>query len=190
MRNVALIAGLLLVAAGTNAGAAPGSGCASAGKTVIRSSVARIYDHAGSNQVFGCWLPSGKRVRLDVKAGRWRLANVNGRYVAVVFERTGGRKDVIVWAKLGPSPARMLAYTFPGHSDPPAQQLYVSKLGAVAFSVATTIGYIPPVRADQPPTYKELDSGPGVSARSLWANQESRKLLWLNGKVRKTAPWR
>jgi hypothetical protein len=167
-----------------------GKGCASAGKTVIKNSVTRVYDNAGSDRLFGCWLPTGKRVRLDVHAGRWRLANVNGRYVAVVFDRPGERRDVIVWAKLGPSPARMVAYTFPTSTDPPAAQLYVSKHGAVAFSSLSTIGYIAPLVPGQPPRYRELDSGPRVSAPSLWADEQAGRLRWRNGGLRKSARWR
>jgi hypothetical protein len=179
---------LLLFAALSGAAAGMGQGCASAGRTVIASSVARLYDQ--SDRVYGCWLPTGRRLRLDTPRSRWRLANVKGPYVAVAFDRTHAH-DVIVWAKVGPDPERRRAYMFPEPSSgPPAVQLYVSKRGAVAFSTRTTIGYIAPITHGGGPRYTELDSGPGVSARSLWANERTGRLMWTNAGVRKSARWR
>jgi hypothetical protein len=188
MRILALVVALLLATAWVAAASGKGQGCASAGRTVIKSEVARVYDQA--DRVYGCWLPTGRRLRLDSPRSRWRLANVNGPYLAVAFDRAHS-PPVIVWAKLGPDPDRRLAYTFPRATNgPPAEQLYVSRRGAVAFSPRDRIGYIAPLRAGRPPRYTELDSGPGVSARSLWANERTGRLQWINGEVRKTARWR
>jgi hypothetical protein len=167
-----------------------GQGCVTAGKTVIKSSVVRLY-HDSADRLYGCWLPNGRRVRLDVKLGRWRLANVKGRYAAVVFERNGSRRGVIVWARLGGSSAsRRVVYDFPRRTEPPADQLYVSKRGAIAFSAPSTIGYIAPVQPSSPPRYRQLDSGPRVSPQSLWADERAGRLRWRHGGLRKSVPWR
>jgi hypothetical protein len=188
MRILALVIALLLATAWVSGASGKGRGCASAGRTVIKSSVVRVYDQ--SDRVYGCWLPAGRRLRLDRPSSRWRLANVNGPYAAVAFDRARS-PAVLVWARIGPDPDRRLAYTFPGvRTGPPAAQLYVSRHGAVAFSARHRIGYIAPIRPGQPPRYRELDSGPGVSERSLWANERTGRLQWLDGKVRKSAPWR
>src|SRR3954471_16062333 len=116
MRRVALIAAVLL--AGVDASAAMGQSCLKAGDTVIKSSVVRLYDDA-ADRLYGCWLPSGRRVRLNAKLGRWRLANVKGRSAAVVLEGAGSRRGVIVWARFGPSSSsRRVAYAFPRAHDP------------------------------------------------------------------------
>lgn len=156
---------------------------------MIKSSVTRVYDDS-SNRVSACWLPSRTRLRLDPGGARWRLANVTGRYVAVVFQRSGRQHDLIVWAKLGRRPARRIAYSFPRRADPPAAQLYVSRSGAIAFSRGTTIAYIAPLEPGSPPRYRRLDSGPHVSARSLWADERAGRLRWRNGGAKKSAPWR
>jgi hypothetical protein len=167
-----------------------GQGCVTAGNTVIKSSVVRLYDDS-ADRLYGCWLPTGRRLRLDVKVGRWRLANVKGRYAAVVFERNGSRRGVIVWARLGgASPSRRVVYDFSRTTDPPADQLYVSKRGAIAFSAPSTIGYIAPMRPDRRPRYRRLDSGSGVSPESLWADERAGRLRWRTGGLRKSAPWR
>src|SRR3954470_13760151 len=119
MRRVALIVGLVLVAAGVDASAALAESCLKAGDTVIRNSVVRLYDDA-ADRLYGCWLPSGQRLRLDAKVGRWRLANVKGRYAAVVFERDGSRRAVVVWARLGERPVRRIVHVFRTRTDPPA----------------------------------------------------------------------
>jgi hypothetical protein len=189
MRRVALIAGLLLVVAGGNAPVAMGQGCVSAGRTVVKSSVVRLYDDS-ADRLYGCWLPTGRRLRIDVKVGRWRLANVEGRYAAVVFEGSGSRRSVIVWARLGSRPARRIAYRFARAADPPAAQLYVSKRGAIAFSAPATIGYIEPLRDGQEPRYRQLDSGRRVAPRSLWADERAGRLRWRSGGLRKSVAWR
>ena len=190
MRRVALIVGVLLIAAGADASVAVGKGCVSEGNTVIKSSVVRLYDDA-ADRLYGCWLPTARRVRLDVKTGRWRLANVKGRYAAVVFEGRGSRHSVIMWARLGrTSVSRRVAYTFPRTTDPPANQLYVSKRGAIAFSAPSTIGYIAPLRAGHEPEYSQLDSGPRVEPRSLWADERAGRLRWRTGALRKSIAWR
>jgi hypothetical protein len=190
MRRVALIVGVWAAVAGAGASAALAKGCVTAGDTVIKSSVVRLYDDA-ADRLYGCWLPTRKRVRLDAKLGRWRLANVRGRYAAVVFERAGSRRGVIVWARLGDSAvSRRVAYRFARATDPPAYQLYVSKHGAIAFSAPATIGYIAPLRAGHAPSYSELDSGPKVLPRSLWADERAGRLRWQSGGLRKSVPWR
>jgi hypothetical protein len=189
MRRVALITGLLLVAAGFGASAAMGQSCLKAGDTVIENSVVRLYDDA-ADRLYGCWLPTGRRVRLDAKLGRWRLANVKGRYAAVVFERDGSRRGVIVWARLGDKPSRRIAHVFRAKGDPPAEQLYVSKRGAIAFSAASTIGYIAPLEPGRKPRYSELDSGPRVAPDSLWADERAGRLRWRSGALRKSVRWR
>jgi hypothetical protein len=181
---------MLLIAAGADASAALGKGCVTAGDTVIKSSVVRLYDDA-ADRLYGCWLPTGRRVRLDVKTGRWRLANVKGRYAAVVFEGRGSRRGVIVWARLGKSNvSRRVAYTFARSTNPPAEQLYVSKRGAIAFSAPSTIGYIAPLRPGRQPSYSPLDSGPRVEPRSLWADERAGRLRWRSGALRKSIAWR
>src|SRR3954447_2412951 len=122
MRRVAVIVGLVLVAAGVDASAAIGESCLRAGDTVIRNSVVRLYDDA-ADRLYACWLPTGRSLRLDAKLGRWRLATVKGRYAAVVFERDGSRRAVVVWARLGDRPVRRIVHTFRARTDPPAQQL-------------------------------------------------------------------
>src|SRR5437763_1682916 len=176
MRIAAAAIAFLLVTATGGAAARGGQGCASAGKTVIRSSVARIYEQ--SPHVYACWLPHRRRVRLDAGQSRWRLANVKGPFAAVAFDRAGSAA-ALVWVKLGAHPERRLAYTFPeGGPHPPAAQLYVSPRGAVAFSTPTAIGYIAPPPPGSPPQYEELDSGPGLSPESLWANDPAHRLFW------------
>lgn len=157
---------------------------------MIKGSVSRVYDD-NSNRVYACWLPA--RTRVLISGGgdaRWRLANVRGAYVAVVLQHSRARRSVIVWAKLGRRPAHRIVYTFPRQENPPALQLYVSKRGAVAFSRATTIGYIAPFEPGSPPRYRMLDSGPRVSGRSLWADERAGRLRWRNGAAKKSAPWR
>ena len=190
MRRVALIVGVWAAVTGAGASEAMAKGCVTAGDTVIKSSVVRLYDDA-ADRLYGCWLPTRKRVRLDAKLGRWRLANVHGRYAAVVFERAGSRRGVIVWARLGDSGvSRRIAYRFPRATDPPAYQLYVSKRGAIAFSAPSTIGYIAPPQPGAHPRYRLLDRGPRVSARSLWADEKAGRLRWRSGWLRKSARWR
>ena len=184
---VAAIAFLLAVTLG-NAAAGTGRSCASAGKTVIKGSVARVYEQ--SPRVYACWLPQRRRVRLDAAGARWRLANVKGPYAAVAFDRAGS-PAVLVWAKLGARPETRVVYEFPADGPhPPAAQLYVSPRGAVAFSTPSAIGYIAPPRAGSQPRYEELDSGPGLSPESLWANNSAHRLYWRSDGVRKSAPWR
>jgi hypothetical protein len=166
-----------------------GQSCLKAGDTVIRNSVVRLYDDA-ADRLYGCWLPTGRRVRLDAKLGRWRLANLSGRYAAVVFERDGSRRGVIVWARFGDRPSRRIVHSFRATSDPPADQLYVSKRGAIAFSAPSTIGYIAPPAPGKEPRYRELDTGPRVSPRSLWADEHAGRLRWRSGPLRKSVRWR
>jgi hypothetical protein len=188
MRIAAAAIALTLLASLGSIAAGKGRGCSSAGKTVIKGTVARVYEQ--SPAVYACWLPHERRVRLDSARSRWRLANVKGPYTAVAFDRAGS-PAVLVWAKLGAHPERRVAYEFPvDGSDPPAAQLYVSPRGAIAFSTASAIGYIAPLRAGQSPRYKELDGGPGVSPESLWANNSAHRLYWRRAGVRKSAPWR
>lgn len=156
---------------------------------MIRNSVVRLYDDA-ADRLYGCWLPTRRRVRLDAKVGRWRLANVRGRYAAVVFERDGSRRGVIVWARLGDRPSRRIVHSFRARSDPPADQLYVSKRGAIAFSAPSTIGYIAPPEPSVKPRYSELDGGPRVAPRSLWADERAGRLRWRSGGLRKSVRWR
>jgi hypothetical protein len=166
-----------------------GQSCLKAGDTVIRNSVVRLYDDA-ADRLYACWLPTGRRVRLDAKLGRWRLANVKGRYAAVVFDGAGSRHGVIVWARLGDKPARRIAYRFARRTDPPADQLYVSKRGAIAFSAPSTIGYIAPLEPGRRPRFSQLDSGARVVARSLWADEQAGRLRWRSGALRKSVRWR
>ena len=166
-----------------------GQSCLKAGDTVIRNSVVRLYDDA-ADRLYGCWLPTGRRVRLGAKLGRWRLANVKGRYAAVVFERDGSRRGVIVWARIGDRPKSRIVHAFRARSDPPADQLFVSKLGAIAFSAPATIGYIAPPGNAAEVHYRELDSGPRVSPRSLWADEHAGRLRWQSGGLRKSVRWR
>ena len=188
MRIAAAAIALILVTTASGAAARTGPGCASAGKTVIRDSVARIYEQ--SPRVYACWLPRERRVRIDTGRSRWRLANVNGPYAAVAFDRPGSAA-VLTWVRLGTHPVRRVAYTFPEQGPhPPAAQLYVSPRGAVAFSTPTAIGYVAPLRSGAPPRYEELDSGPGLSPESLWANDSAHRLYWRNDGVRKSVPWR
>src|SRR3954471_21494615 len=178
MRRVALIAAVLL--AGVDASAAMGQSCLKAGDTVIKNSVVRLYDDA-ADRLYGCWLPTRRRVRLDAKLGRWRLANVKGRYAAVVLERDGSRRGVIVWARLGDRPVRRVVHSFRSRTDPPASQLYVSRRGAIAFSAPSSLGYIAPPQPGDRPRYRLLDRGPRVSARSLWADEQAGRLRWRSG---------
>src|SRR3954451_2214767 len=189
MRRLGVIAGVFLVAAGFDASAAMGQSCVKAGDTVIRNSVVRLYDDA-ADRLYGCWLPTRRRVRLDAKVGRWRLANVEGRYVAVGFEGAGSRRGVIVWARLGEKPSRRIAYRFTSRADPPANQLYVSKRGAIAFSAPSMIGYIAPLESGHAPRFSKLDSGPRVVPRSLWADEQAGRLRWRSGGLRKSVRWR
>src|SRR3954452_15644394 len=161
MRRVGVIAGVFLVAAGFHASAAMGQSCVKAGDTVIRNSVVRLYDDA-ADRLYGCWLPTRRRIRLDAKVGRWRLANVEGRYAAVVFEGAGSRRGVIVWARLGDKPSRRGGDRVTSKPDPPANQLYVSMRGAIAFSAPSMIGYIAPPEPGRDPRFSKLDSGPRV----------------------------
>jgi hypothetical protein len=184
----AVIAFLLAVGLGGTAAAGKVRGCASAGKTVIRGSAARVYEQ--SSHVYACWLSHGGRVRLDMAHSRWRLANVKGRFAAVAFDRAGSAA-VLVWVKLGSRPERRIAYTFPEDGPhPPAEQLYVSPRGAVAFSTETAIGYLGTPRAGSPASYTELDSGPGLAPESLWAYDDGHRLYWRHDDVRKSAAWR
>jgi hypothetical protein len=188
MRIAAVAIALVLVASLGSSAAGKGRGCASAGKTVISGSVARVYEQAPG--VYACWLPHERRVRLDADRSRWRLANVKGPYAAVAFDRAGSTA-VLVWAKLGARPERRVAYEFPqGGPHPPAVQLYVSPRGAIAFSTPSAVGYIAPLRTGQPPRHQELDSGPGLSPESLWANDQAHRLYWRTGDLRKSVPWR
>jgi hypothetical protein len=188
MRILAAAVAFLLAMTLGNTAAGKGGGCASAGKTVIRGSVARVYEQAP--RVYACWLPKGRRVRMDGPGSRWRLANVKGPYVAIAFDRPGSAA-ALVWTKLGDHPDRRIAYTFPEDGPhPPAAQLYVSPRGAVAFSTPSAIGYIAPLRSGREPRYKELDAGPGLSPESLWANDDAQRLYWRKDGVRKSAPWR
>jgi hypothetical protein len=189
MRAVAAaIAFLLASSIGGGVACAKTGGCASAGKTVIKGSRARIYEQ--SSRVYGCWLPEKRRVRLDVPNSRWRLANVKGPYAAVAFDRADG-PAVLVWAKLGARAQPRIAYTFPdGGPHPPAEQLYVSPRGAVAFSTPTSIGYVGPPSGGAPPAFTELDSGDALWADSLWAYDQGHRLYWRNDGVRKSASWR
>jgi hypothetical protein len=188
MRVAAAAIAFLLATTLGSAAAGSGRGCASAGKTVIKGSAARVYEQ--SPHVYACWLPQGRRVRMDAERSRWRLANVKGPYVAIAFDRAGS-SAVLVWAKLGARPDRRVSYTFPeGGPHPPAAQLYVSPRGAVAFSTPSAIGYIAPPRSGRPPRYEELDAGSGLSPESLWANDGAHHLYWRNDGVRKSAPWR
>src|SRR4051794_41914530 len=88
MRRAALIVGLVLVAAGVDASAAMGQSCLRAGDTVIRNSVVRLYDDA-AGRLYGCWLPSGRRVRLGAKLGRRRLADGEGGHAGGGVPRGG-----------------------------------------------------------------------------------------------------
>src|SRR4051794_19229263 len=190
MRRGALIVGLALVAAGVDASAAMGQSCLRAGDTVIRNSVVRLY-HDAAGRLYGCWLPSDRRLRVGANLGRWRLANVKGRYAAVVFQRDGSRRGVIVWARLGDRPVRRVVHSFRVRTDPPANQLYVSKRGAVAFSAPATIGYIaPPQPGGGAARYRELDGSPHVSPGSLWADEQAGRLRWRSGGLRKSVRWR
>ena len=189
MRVVAAVIVFLLASSigGGVAGANVG-GCASGGKTVIKGSRARVYQQ--SSRVYGCWLPQKRRVRLDMPDSRWRLANVKGPYAAVAFDRADG-PAVLVWVKLDGRSEPRIAYTFPDDGPhPPAEQLYVSPRGAVAFSTPTSIGYVAPPRGAEPPAYTELDAGDGLWADSLWAYDEGHRLYWSNDGVRKSAAWR
>jgi hypothetical protein len=188
MRIAAVAIALMLVASLGGSAAGKERGCASAGKTVIKGSVARVYEH--SPGVYACWLPHERRVRLDAEPSRWRLANVKGPYAAVAFDRAGS-SAVLVWVKLGAHPERRVAYEFPVDGPhPPAAQLYVSPRGAVAFSTPSAIGYIAPLRTGRPPRYEALDAGPGLSPESLWANNSAHRLYWRSDGVRRSAPWR
>jgi hypothetical protein len=190
MRRTALIAGVLLVVAGAGADAAAARSCATAGDTVIKNSAVRLYDDA-ADRLYGCSLPSGRRVRLNAELGRWRLANVKGRYAAVVLEGAGSRRGVIMRAHFGPSSAsRRVAYTFPRTENPQVSQLYVSRRGAIAFSAPSKISYIAPLEAHRKPSYSLLDSGPRVLSSSLWADERAGRLRWRSGDLRKSIPWR
>ena len=180
----------LLIAATLGATAAVGKsrGCGSAGKTVIKGPSARVYEQ--SSRVYACWLHHNRRVRLDSAHSRWRLANVKGRFAAVAFDRAGSTAG-LGWVKLGSRPERRIVHTFPeGGPHPPAEQLYVSPRGAVAFSTPSAIGYIATPRAGRPASYTELDSGPGLAPESLWAYDQGHRLYWRHDDVRKSAAWR
>ena len=97
---------------------------------------------------------------------------------------------MIVWARLGYHPTRRVVHVFRARSDPPADQLFVSKLGAIAFSAPDTIGYIAPPGSAGDVHYSELDSGPRVSPRSLWADEHAGRLRWQSGGLRKSVRWR
>src|SRR5256714_15620384 len=141
MRIAAAITFTLVITVG-GAAARSGHGCASAGKTVIRNSVARIYEQ--SPHVYACWLPHARRVRLDAGPSRWRLANVKGQYAAVAFDRAGSAA-ALVWVKLGAHPESRVAYTFPeGRPHPPAAHPDGSPRGAGAVSATTALGDIAP----------------------------------------------
>ena len=189
MRSVAAAIALLIAAsAGGTAVAGKSRGCGSAGRTVIEGSAARVYEQ--SSHVYACWLGHNRRVRLDMADSRWRLANVKGRFTAVAFDRADA-PAVLVWTKLGERAAPRVVYTFPdAGANPPAEQLYVSPRGAVAFSTSTSIGYVAPPRGAGPPAFSELDSGSALWADSLWAYDEGHRLYWRNDGVRKSAPWR
>src|SRR4051812_12812916 len=179
-----------MLASSIAGGAASGrsGGCASAGKTVIKGSRARVYQQ--SSRVSACWRPRKRRVRLEVPNSRWRLATLKGPYVAVAFDRADA-PAVLVWVKLGDRAKPRVTYTFPdGGPHPPAQQLYVSPRGAVAFSTATAIAYIAPPRGSGLPASSELDSGSALWADSLWAYDQGHRLYWRNDGVRKSASWR
>jgi hypothetical protein len=96
-----------------------------------------------------------------------------------------------VWTKLGERAAPRVVYTFPdAGANPPAEQLYVSPRGAVAFSTSTAIGFVPAPPTGGAASYRELDSGPGVEPESLWAYDEGHRLYWRHDDVRMSASWR
>jgi hypothetical protein len=189
MRFAAAAVGLLIAASAAGTAVAGKSrGCRGAGRTVIEGSAARVYEQ--SSHVYACWLGHNRRVRLDLAQSRWRLANVKGRFAAVAFDRAGS-PAALVWVELGPRPQRRIAYTFPEDGPrPPAAQLYVSPRGAVAFSTPTAIGFLSPPRAGGAASYRELDSGAGIEAESLWAYDDGHRLYWRHDDVRMSASWR
>jgi hypothetical protein len=120
----ATIAGLLALAVALLASASPAaasakSDCATKGKTIVRSAVARVYSTtkrwsgedlgeetvtSDEEQIYSCWLATGDRQRLDERCGpgdldleatrfrcdeHWELAYIYGRYAALYLQRTG-----------------------------------------------------------------------------------------------------
>jgi hypothetical protein len=235
---VALAAIALLAVAAAPAHAAKKSNCATAGKTILRSPVARVYSlskrFSGADegeetvttdeqQIYSCWLATGDRQRLDerckpgdldLEATRfrcddtWTLGYIYGRYAALYIERTGDSpdsQDHIVQVAIGPKPKPVVTYKLPlfnDEVDPTVDRLFVSRLGAVAFSAdsvpvagpeeATNIvGFLKPITdtTNGKPAYSELDSGAGVAPKSL-AITKKRGITWRSGTATKKAAFK
>ena len=170
-----------------------------------------------------CWLATGDRQRLDerCKPGdldlevtrfrcdeEWTLGYIYGRYAALYLERTGDSpdsQDHIVQVAIGPKPKPVVTYKLPlfnDEVDPTVDKLFVSRLGAVAFSAddvpvdgpeesANVIGYLKPItdKTKGKPAYVELDSGALVAPKSLNITKTSA-ITWRNGTTAKKAAFK
>jgi hypothetical protein len=219
---LALLALLLLAGAAAPA-AAPAKAkpkpkkCPTAGSTIAKSSQARIYQvevETGDEletRTYGCWLPTGDRLRLDERcdpddgspAGDDACNDdpsdvaLNGKYVALAtsslyYGESGNTYAKIVRGKLGSKPA----IDEPGRINnrqgtelgPFITKMFVSKRGAIAYSATdvedgtNVIGYISPA-GERP----DLDMGDDVSDTSLTV--VGKTVTWTRGGVLKTAPF-
>jgi hypothetical protein len=121
-------------AGGHDTRAAAGRFCDERGKTIVESSVARVYGVTRpvgmfkENRFYGCLRATGDRVRLDrrcstedansLDASRYGKciefqfgSAINGRFAALQFDRDIGSIEdhsiqEIVWTRIGPEPVR------------------------------------------------------------------------------------
>jgi hypothetical protein len=224
LRRIAALPALAALVLVLAAAAVPGSAaakanpkCPTAGTTLAKSSQARIYQvsvRTGGDKetrTYGCWLPTGDRIRLDERCNPndgspsgddactddpddWAL---NGKYVALAtsslyYGESGNTYTKIVRGKLGPKPKAEELGRINNRQGteigPFLDKLFVSKRGAIAFSATGVeegtilIGFISTAG-----NQSDLDTGDDIDVKSLAV--AGKTITWTRGGVQKSAPF-
>jgi hypothetical protein len=219
------LAGVMLAGALPEDAAAKTPSCAKAGRTIVKTKTARIYEQTvrishdeKEPRTYGCWLPTGDRLRLDQRCDPEvgspqaddacfdtpGLVAVNGRYVALTYGSLYfgeySSQSIVVWARLR-KPARQNVVRIESHDDdnlgPDFDRLFVSKRGAIAYSASGTDDFDDQggsVVGHVAPVRPGSDADDTTLDHGTLLDSKSLRidgstLTWTNDGVTKTSPW-
>jgi hypothetical protein len=214
---VVLLVALAAVPSAAAAKAKANPKCPTEGVTRAKSVQARIYQVQArvrdekETRTYGCWLPTGDRIRLDERcdpdngspSGYDACHDVpedfalNGKYVAVAtdslyYGESGNSYTKIVRGKLGSKPVATQVARINnrqgGEIGPLVWKLFISRRGAIAYAATIVeegthqIGFVSAGGKES-----VLDTGEDIDEKSLAV--AGATVTWTRGGVQKSAPF-
>jgi hypothetical protein len=202
-----LLAGIVCIGALALAGSAPAAAarCPTNGKTVVRTSTARVWGVTPKSEItryYGCAFAVGRVVRLDPKRGQLvgyrpkvKIAGTAVAYEAMSFDLQPYRVIVrsLRTGKVIHSATSNRQKSAEGHTGP-VQRIVLKRNGSVAWTTTSDCvceGTVPSAyevhAIGSSGKRRVLDSGPDVEPASLVLRAGGSRIGWTHGGTARSA---